>query len=142
MAPMRFDGTLPVCSRNACQHTWAERCVCEELSMSKRVGGVWRVFISILQICQEHLKMTKRGKSRAKTYRRCGVFFLYLFRSPPIYLIKSFFLNLTCSHWNCCLQSACCHLCISFTPEPIAHRAANWSVSLVFTFSRPHAHTL
>lgn len=45
-----FDGTLPVCSRCACQHVWVERCASEELFPFKRVGGTF-LFWVFLSVC-------------------------------------------------------------------------------------------
>lgn len=83
MGAISFDGTLPVFScayvnicgcKGAllksfffCLNVWAGFCMC--------LSVYWR-------ICQEHLKVTKKGKSQVKT----SVVFFFLPMLPPIHL--------------------------------------------------------
>ena len=102
---------------SVCQHMWVERCACEELSLFKRVGGDFCMCLSVYwRICQEHLKVTKKGGKAKWRHNDGGVTprLCLLCTLPPIHLcfLDDNLITL-CSRW---LQSACFHL----TPDPIA----------------------
>ena len=116
MGSISFDGTLPVCScayvnicgwKGAllksffCLNVWAGFCMC--------LSVYWR-------ICQEHLRVTKKGKSQVKTERhQCFFFFfffLHLSTMPSIHL--SFLFDNMITLCTCWLQSAY----YQTTPDP------------------------
>ena len=134
MGSISFDGTLPVCScayvnicgwKGAllksffCLNVWAGFCMC--------LSVYWR-------ICQEHLRVTKKGKSQVKTERHQCFFFFFFFYTYPLCLLYICLFSLTTwSHFalaDCSLHIIKPHLILQLSS------AVNGSFFFLFRVAR------